>query len=83
MWMLWNAADDEEEEGEGEGGEEEDAMDGVTGAEGLDATGVETPLVDGISSVASGLTTPGVVDLRKGIRYVGLYSLKTFSLIEV
>uniref|UniRef100_A0AAV1VIP5 PSP proline-rich domain-containing protein n=1 Tax=Peronospora matthiolae TaxID=2874970 RepID=A0AAV1VIP5_9STRA len=59
---------EEEEDGEGEGGEEEDVVDGVTGVEGLDATGVETPLVDGISSVASGLTTPGVVDLRKGIR---------------
>jgi hypothetical protein len=34
------------------------------------ATGMETPLLDGISSVASsGLATPGMVDLRKGIRY--------------
>lgn len=46
-------------------------MEGDTEAKGLDATGLETPLVDGISSVASGLTTPGIVDLRKGIRYVG------------
>ena len=70
--------DEEDEEGEGEGDEAEDIMEGGTGAEGLDATGVETPLVDGISSVASGLTTPGVVDLRKGIRYVEPHQLTVF-----
>ncbi|DAZ93423.1 TPA: hypothetical protein N0F65_000074, partial [Lagenidium giganteum] len=31
-------------------------------------SGMDTPLTDGISSVASGLTTPGAVDLRKGAR---------------
>lgn len=68
----WGEIEEEEgEEEEEEEGEEEEAHDVVEGnvdTEGLDATGLETPLVDGISSVASGLTTPGVVDLRKGIR---------------
>ncbi|RLN45265.1 hypothetical protein BBJ29_003974 [Phytophthora kernoviae] len=67
----WGELEEEEEEEEEEADEEEEeAQEGPEGAEteGLDATGLETPLVDGISSVASGLTTPGVVDLRKGIR---------------
>ncbi|KAF1793957.1 protein of unknown function DUF382 [Phytophthora cactorum] len=63
-----NAEEEEEEEGEGEEEQTEGAVEGNEDADGLDATGLETPLVDGISSVASGLTTPGVVDLRKGIR---------------
>lgn len=58
--------DEEEEEAEGDG---EDYR-GLQGS--LDATGIETPLVDGtasVSSIASGLTTPGgVVDMRKGVR---------------
>ncbi|RLN71548.1 hypothetical protein BBJ28_00013238 [Nothophytophthora sp. Chile5] len=70
----WGELEEEEEEEEGEEEEEEEeeaeGVEGLEEAEGLDATGLETPLVDGISSVSSGLTTPGVVDLRKGIRYV-------------
>ncbi|KAE9361681.1 Splicing factor 3B subunit 2 [Phytophthora fragariae] len=66
----WGELVEEEEEDEEEGEEEEEgaegAAEGDAESEGLDATGLETPLVDGISSVASGLTTPGVVDLRKG-----------------
>ncbi|KAG6586512.1 Splicing factor 3B subunit 2 [Phytophthora cinnamomi] len=58
--------EEEEEEGEEEQEGAEGAEEGDAETEGLDATGLETPLVDGISSVASGLTTPGVVDLRKG-----------------
>ncbi|GMF65116.1 unnamed protein product [Phytophthora lilii] len=58
------------EEEEEETAAAEGAVEGEAEAEGLDATGLETPLVDGISSVASGLTTPGVVDLRKGHAYV-------------
>ncbi|KAI9920710.1 hypothetical protein PsorP6_000519 [Peronosclerospora sorghi] len=61
-------AEKEEDEGEDEGQDADDTVHGGAGAAGLDATGLETPLADGISSVASGLTTPGVVDLRKGIR---------------
>ncbi|POM78198.1 Hypothetical protein PHPALM_4296, partial [Phytophthora palmivora] len=67
----WGELEQEEEEEEEAVEEEEEAegvVEGNTEVEGLDATGLETPLVDGISSVASGLTTPGVVDLRKGIR---------------
>ncbi|KAF4127424.1 PSP domain-containing protein [Phytophthora infestans] len=67
----WGEFEEQEEEEEEEDGEEEQPEGNVEGnddADGLDATGLETPLVDGISSVASGLTTPGVVDLRKGIR---------------
>ncbi|KAL4138517.1 hypothetical protein PRIC2_002022 [Phytophthora ramorum] len=70
----WGELEEEEveEEEEGENEEEEEETEGVVEGdaetEGLDATGLETPLADGISSVASGLTTPGVVDLRKGIR---------------
>ncbi|KAG7398691.1 Splicing factor 3B subunit 2 [Phytophthora boehmeriae] len=67
----WGELEEEEEEEEEEADEEEEeTQEGPEGteADGLDATGLETPLVDGISSVASGLTTPGVVDLRKGIR---------------
>ncbi|ETI35754.1 hypothetical protein F441_17842 [Phytophthora nicotianae CJ01A1] len=69
-WGELEEQEEEEEEEEGEGEEEqtEGAMEGNGDVDGLDATGLETPLVDGISSVASGLTTPGVVDLRKGIR---------------
>ncbi|KAG2902686.1 Splicing factor 3B subunit 2 [Phytophthora cactorum] len=69
-WGELEEQEEEEEEEEGEGEEEqtEGAVEGNEDADGLDATGLETPLVDGISSVASGLTTPGVVDLRKGIR---------------
>lgn len=56
-----------EEEEEDEDGDVEGDLDLHAG---MDATGVETPLVDGISSVASGLSTPGgIVDMRKGIRY--------------
>ena len=58
-------------------------MEGDAEAKGLDATGLETPLVDGISSVASGLTTPGIVDLRKGIRYVGATSFSFVVPIHV
>ncbi|CAH0480313.1 unnamed protein product [Peronospora belbahrii] len=61
-------AEDEDEENEEKDEEAEDLMEGDSDAKGLDATGLETPLVDGISSVASGLTTPGIVDLRKGLR---------------
>jgi hypothetical protein len=68
--------EEEEEEEEGKEGEADGALEGDVEAKGLDATGLETPLVDGISSVASGLTTPGVVDLRKGIRYVRTKSLR-------
>ncbi|CAI5728168.1 unnamed protein product [Peronospora destructor] len=65
----WGEIEEEEvEEEEGEGEKAEDFMEGDAEAKSLDATGLETPLVDGISSVASGLTTPGIVDLRKGIR---------------
>ncbi|RLN54140.1 hypothetical protein BBJ28_00016039 [Nothophytophthora sp. Chile5] len=72
----WGELEEEEEEEEGEEEEEEEeeaeGVEGLEEAEGLDATGLETPLVDGISSVSSGLTTPGVVDLRKGIRYTSV-----------
>ncbi|KAJ8520384.1 hypothetical protein ON010_g17950 [Phytophthora cinnamomi] len=64
--VFLNNAEEEEEEGEEEQEGAEGAEEGDAETEGLDATGLETPLVDGISSVASGLTTPGVVDLRKG-----------------
>ncbi|CEG41434.1 splicing factor 3b subunit 2-like [Plasmopara halstedii] len=59
----------EEEEQDGDIEEEEELAEGTQETMGgLDATGLDTPLVDGISSIASGLTTPGVVDLRKGLR---------------
>lgn len=57
--------DDDEEEAEDDEGTEDDSD--LLHA-GLDATGTETPLADGISSVASGLSTPGgIVDMRKGV----------------
>ncbi|GLD92538.1 hypothetical protein PINS_up001097 [Pythium insidiosum] len=62
-------AEEEDEEEDTEEGYEDDY---ATGQVGVDATGIATPLVDGISSVssiASGLTTPGgVIDMRKGTR---------------
>ncbi|CAH0492698.1 unnamed protein product [Peronospora farinosa] len=65
----WGEIEEEEvDEEEDEGEEAEDFKEGDAEAKGLDATGLETPFVDGISSVASGLTTPGIVDLRKGSR---------------
>lgn len=63
--VIKEAEEEEEEE------EEEDVEGEMELHAGLDATGMETPLVDGISSIASGLSTPGgIVDMRKGIRYV-------------
>nr|CCA26273.1 conserved hypothetical protein [Albugo laibachii Nc14] len=58
----------EEEQDEQSEDEMTEQNDEVITTERMDATGTETPLTDGISSVNSGLTTPGVVDLRKGIR---------------
>ncbi|CCI50321.1 unnamed protein product [Albugo candida] len=58
----------EEEQDEQSEDETTEQNDEVITTEHMDATGTETPLTDGISSVTSGLTTPGVVDLRKGIR---------------
>ncbi|GAB9463931.1 unnamed protein product [Globisporangium polare] len=69
----WGELEEVEEE-EAEDEEEEEDEDGDVEGDlelhaGMDATGIETPLVDGISSVASGLSTPGgIVDMRKGIR---------------
>lgn len=66
MWCFTLNVDEEEQEGDGE--EDEDAKENREETVGFDETGLETPFVDGISSIASGLTTPGVVDLRKGLR---------------
>lgn len=63
-----------EEEEEEEEDEEEQEPEDYAQPE-MDATGLATPLADGISSVSSGLSTPGVVDLRKGIRYVVAMSI--------
>ncbi|KAJ0396534.1 hypothetical protein P43SY_003745 [Pythium insidiosum] len=66
-----------EEAPEAEEEDEEDTEEGyadeyAAGQVGIDATGIATPLVDGItsvSSISSGLTTPGgVIDMRKGTR---------------
>ncbi|TDH73456.1 hypothetical protein CCR75_007990 [Bremia lactucae] len=59
---------EEEDDDEGKDEQADDNADKNGTSDGLDATGLETPLVDGISSIASGLTTPGIVDLRKGFR---------------
>lgn len=65
--MLFTEEAEDEEEEEDEDGDVEGDLELHAG---MDATGIETPLVDGISSVASGLSTPGgIVDMRKGIRY--------------
>ncbi|TMW66033.1 hypothetical protein Poli38472_003798 [Pythium oligandrum] len=70
----WGEMEEVPEEEEDDDEETEEGYDEEYRTEqpGLDATGIETPLVDGIasvSSIASGLTTPGgVVDMRKGIR---------------
>ncbi|TYZ60764.1 hypothetical protein PybrP1_005044 [[Pythium] brassicae (nom. inval.)] len=63
------AGDEEEEDEEERDDEGDDAGRDAELRAALDATGTETPLADGISSVASGLSTPGgIVDMRKGIR---------------
>uniref|UniRef100_K3X053 PSP proline-rich domain-containing protein n=1 Tax=Globisporangium ultimum (strain ATCC 200006 / CBS 805.95 / DAOM BR144) TaxID=431595 RepID=K3X053_GLOUD len=68
-WGELEEVEEEEEEEEEDEGDEEDGDMSALHAAGLDATGMETPLVDGISSIASGLSTPGgIVDMRKGIR---------------
>lgn len=68
-WGELEVVEEEEEDEEEEEEEEEQEPEDYVQPE-MDATGLATPLADGISSVSSGLSTPGVVDLRKGIRYV-------------
>lgn len=61
---LEEVSSDEEEEIEDSAGEEEEDDDEY-GA-GVDKSGTETPMtLDGISSVASGLDTPDIINLRK------------------
>lgn len=72
-------AEEEEEEEEEEEDEEATPEDIIESAmdESVDASGLQTPMSDGISSVTSGLTTPGVVDLRKGARLVSSGALRS------
>ena len=53
----------EEESEVEEGGEVDDDQD-----EPEDTSGLETPMDDGMASVASGIETPQAIDLRKGSR---------------
>mmetsp|Transcript_5003 Transcript_5003/g.9444 ORF Transcript_5003/g.9444 Transcript_5003/m.9444 type:complete len:465 (+) Transcript_5003:359-1753(+) len=63
-WGELEEVSSDEEEEEESAGEEDDEDDYGQGAE--DKSGTETPMtLDGISSVASGLDTPDIINLRK------------------